>query len=80
MIEGISAVTLATHNMPRAVRFDRILGFEIIHGGDDAMFELSGWNQLSQSIAQPAERSWSWWGRVIFYIGSFGHETLALRS
>ena len=49
MIEGISAVTLATHNMPRAVRFDRILGFEIIHGGDDAMFELSGWNQLSQS-------------------------------
>ena len=31
MIESISAVTLATHNMPHAVRFYRVLGFEIIH-------------------------------------------------
>src|SRR6266446_5346685 len=43
MIESISAVTLATHDMRRAVRFYRMLGF------------------------QPAERCWSWWGRVIFY-------------
>jgi catechol 2,3-dioxygenase-like lactoylglutathione lyase family enzyme len=28
MIEGISAVTLGTHEMPRAVRFYRTLGFE----------------------------------------------------
>jgi hypothetical protein len=28
MIESISAVTLATQNMPRAVRFYRVLGFE----------------------------------------------------
>ena len=50
MIEGISAVTLATHNMPRAVGFYRMLGFEVVHGGDDAsVYELSGWNQLSQS-------------------------------
>jgi catechol 2,3-dioxygenase-like lactoylglutathione lyase family enzyme len=27
MIEGISAVTLGTHEMPRAVRFYRALGF-----------------------------------------------------
>jgi catechol 2,3-dioxygenase-like lactoylglutathione lyase family enzyme len=27
MIESISAVTLATHDMPRAVRFYRALGF-----------------------------------------------------
>ena len=38
MIESISAVTLATHDMPRAVRFYRMLGFEVIHGGDDAEF------------------------------------------
>jgi catechol 2,3-dioxygenase-like lactoylglutathione lyase family enzyme len=29
MIESISAVTLATHNMPRAVRFYRALGFGV---------------------------------------------------
>ncbi len=58
MIEGISAVTLATYNMVRAVAFYRMLGFEIVHGGDDAPFT---------SFSQPAERNWSWWGRVIFY-------------
>jgi len=31
MIEGISAVTLGTNEMPRAVRFYRTLGFEILH-------------------------------------------------
>jgi catechol 2,3-dioxygenase-like lactoylglutathione lyase family enzyme len=68
MIEGISAVTLATHDMPRAVRFYRILGFEVIHGGDDAAFTSfrAGTSYLNL-VTQPAERSWSWWGRVIFY-------------
>src|SRR5882762_7947172 len=36
MIEGISAVTLGTHEMPRAVRFYRTLGFEVRHGGEDS--------------------------------------------
>ena len=38
MIESISAITLATHDMSRAVRFYRMLEFEIIHGGEDAAF------------------------------------------
>ena len=38
MIDGISAVTLGTHEMPRAVRFYRALGFEILHGGEDSSF------------------------------------------
>jgi hypothetical protein len=68
MIESISAITLATHNMSRAVRFYRMLGFEIVLGGDDAAFTSfrAGTNYLNL-IAQPAERNWSWWGRVIFY-------------
>ena len=60
MIEGISAVTLGTHEMPRAVRFYCALGFEVLRG-----------NEQSSSlnlIAQPTERRWSWWGRVIFYV------------
>jgi hypothetical protein len=38
MIERISAITLATHDMSCAVRFYRMLGFEIVRGGDDAAF------------------------------------------
>ena len=38
MIESISAVTLATHDMGRAVRFYRTLGFELLYGGEDAQF------------------------------------------
>ena len=68
MIESISAITLATHNMSRAVRFYRMLGFEIIYGGEDAAFTSfrAGTSYLNL-IAQPVERNWSWWGRVIFY-------------
>jgi hypothetical protein len=38
MIEGISAVTLGTHDMRRAVRFYRSLGFDILHGGEASSF------------------------------------------
>jgi catechol 2,3-dioxygenase-like lactoylglutathione lyase family enzyme len=69
MIEGISAVTLGTHEMPRAVRFYRALGFEALHGGEGSSFTSfrAGASYLNL-IAQPAERRWSWWGRVIFYV------------
>ena len=68
MIEGISAITLATHDMARAVRFYRALGFEIIYGGDAAGFTSfrAGRGYLNL-IAQSPETQWSWWGRVIFY-------------
>ena len=68
MIESISAVTFATHDMQRAVRFYSLLGFQILYGGEKAAFTSfrAGPNFLNL-IAQPAERQWSWWGRVIFY-------------
>ena len=68
MVEGISAITLATHDMARSVRFYCMLGFEIEHGGDQAAFTSlrAGTNYLNL-IAQPAQRHWTWWGRVIFY-------------
>jgi catechol 2,3-dioxygenase-like lactoylglutathione lyase family enzyme len=69
MIEGISAVTLGTHEMPRAVRFYRALGFEVLYGGDESSFTSfrAGTSYLNL-IAQPAERRWSWWGRIIIYV------------
>lgn len=65
MIEGISAVTLVTHDMARAVTFYRRLGFEVVHGGEDAAFTSfrAGVSYLNL-IAQPPPRRWSWWGRV----------------
>jgi hypothetical protein len=66
MIEGISAVTLGIHEMPRAFRFYRTLGFEVLHGSEDSSFASfrAGTSYLNL-IAQPAERRWSWWGRVL---------------
>ena len=60
MIEGISAVTLGTHEMPRTVRFYRALGFEVLHGGEESSFTSfrAGAGYLNV-IAQPAERPWS---------------------
>ena len=61
MIESISAIALATHNMSRAVGFYRMLGFEIVYGGDDAAFtSFRAGTSFLNLIAQPAERNWSW--------------------
>ena len=70
MIEGISAVTLGTHEMPRAVRFYCALGFEVLRGNEQSSFTSfrAGMSYVNL-VAQPAERRWSWWGRVIFYVG-----------
>jgi catechol 2,3-dioxygenase-like lactoylglutathione lyase family enzyme len=68
MITGISAVTLATHDMRRAVGFYRLLGFEMLHGGEAAGFtSFKIGSAFLNLIAQPTDRRWSWWGRVIFY-------------
>jgi catechol 2,3-dioxygenase-like lactoylglutathione lyase family enzyme len=69
MIESISAITLATHNMARAVRFYSLLGFDLIYGGEGAAFTSfrAGTGYLNIT-AQPEQREWRWWGRVIFHV------------
>jgi catechol 2,3-dioxygenase-like lactoylglutathione lyase family enzyme len=69
MIEGLSAITLATQDMGAAVRFYRALGFEMLCGGETATFTSfrAGPNFLNL-IAAPAESRRSWWGRAIFYV------------
>ncbi len=68
-IECVSAITLATPDMLRAVQFYRTLGFNVIYGGEDAPFTSfqAGTGYLNL-VSQPANRQWSWWGRVIFYV------------
>lgn len=69
MITGISAITLATHDMGRAVRFYRSLGFDTVYGGETAEFtSFSAGTGFLNLIAQPATRQWSWWGRFIFHV------------
>lgn len=69
MIEGISAITLGTHDMRRAVGFYSSLGFDMLYGGEASSFTSfrAGTGYLNL-IAQPEEKRWSWWGRVIFYV------------
>lgn len=69
MIESISAVTLATHDMARAVRFYTTLGFDLIYGGETAAFtSLRAGSGYLNLTAQADEKHWNWWGRVIFYV------------
>jgi catechol 2,3-dioxygenase-like lactoylglutathione lyase family enzyme len=69
MIERISAVTLADHDMARALRFYEALGFELIHGGDNATFSsLRAGPSYLNLTAEPDGRQWGLWDRVIFYV------------
>ena len=69
MITSIDAITLGTHDMARAVAFYRTLGFVLRYGGETAAFTSfhAGTGYLNLT-AQPAEKRWSWWGRVIFHV------------
>ena len=71
MIESLSAVTLFTRHMARAVGFYQKLGFEIKYGGKDAdftsFFAGPGFLNLMQV---PREQKLEWWGRAIFYVSN----------
>ena len=68
-IESINAVTLAVHDMSRSVRFYTALGFSVHYGGEQAVFtSLHAGSGYLNLIAQPADRHWAWWGRVIFHV------------
>jgi catechol 2,3-dioxygenase-like lactoylglutathione lyase family enzyme len=70
-IDAISAVTLATADMARAVRFYRTLGFRLRSGGEGADFTSfhagAGFLNL---IAAPPSPAGAWWGRVIFHVAN----------
>ena len=56
-VEGISAVSLVTHDMARSVRFYRALGFTIRSGGDQSSFtSLHAGSGYLNLIARPVDR------------------------
>ncbi|MCC5810281.1 MAG: VOC family protein [Ectothiorhodospiraceae bacterium] len=66
-LSGISAVTVFTNDMARAVRFYETLGFAIRYGGPDARFTSfhvgSGFLNLMEGTV-PGHL----WGRVIIHV------------
>ena len=66
-IEHISAVTVFTTDMARAVRFYEALGMPRCYGGGDAPFSSfrAGSGFVNIALGHPPERLW---GRAIFYV------------
>lgn len=69
MLTGISAITLVTHDMARAVAFYEALGFVLKFGGPAASFTSfnAGSSYLNLTLTRTG-RMWGWWGRAIFYV------------
>jgi catechol 2,3-dioxygenase-like lactoylglutathione lyase family enzyme len=83
---SISAVTLATHDMKRAVHFYRALGFELASGGETAGFTSfavgAGYLNLivaprearAAGLAPEAPRDAEWGERYFHLTDPDGHE------
>ena len=68
-ILSISAVTLVTHDMERAVRFYRALGFPLAYGGEAAVFTSFRIGQGHLNLTLATEESpGGGWGRLILYV------------
>ena len=71
-IESISAITLATSNMKRAVKFYTTIGFELLDGGMHEEFTTFkvGETQYLNIINEGSNVKVSWWGRLIIYVSN----------
>lgn len=66
-IESLSAITLATRDMARAVPFYEALGFPKKYGGPQEAFTSFALGASFLNLIVDA-RPVSWWGRVIIYV------------
>jgi catechol 2,3-dioxygenase-like lactoylglutathione lyase family enzyme len=69
VIECISAITLATGDMVRAVDFYEALGFVAKQGGRSTSFTSfqAGSGYLNLVLVE-RDQARAWWGRAIFYV------------
>lgn len=69
-IESISAVTLLTADMARAVAFYRALGFHPLYGGPEAAFTSFGVGPgyLNLQLDPDGAARSGIWGRVVFWV------------
>ncbi|WP_244158544.1 VOC family protein [Caballeronia fortuita] len=67
-VESLSAITLATRDMPRAVRFYEALGFRIVHGGASEAFTSFALGSSFLNLTTETHAPIHFWGRVIVYV------------
>lgn len=68
-VESISAITLATHDMGRAVAFYSGLGFAMRYGGPASSFtSFHAGGGYINLMAAPKNQHWGQWGRFIIYV------------
>ena len=67
-IESLSAITLATGDMRRAVRFYEALGFPLKFGGPQQAFTSFAFGGSYLNLIVDTRAPVSWWGRVIIYV------------
>jgi len=69
MFQGISAITLAAHDMARSAAFYDALGFVLNFGGPQADFTSFKVGTGFLNVTKvSSDRHWSWWGRAIFHV------------
>lgn len=70
-LAGISAIALATHDMPESVRFYRALGFSLTFGSADAAFStLRCGTSYLNLVFKSDGATQKWWGRIIFHVSN----------
>jgi catechol 2,3-dioxygenase-like lactoylglutathione lyase family enzyme len=67
-IEALSAITLATRDMARAVRFYEALGFPLIVGGANDAFTSFALGHSFLNLIAETHGPINWWGRVIIHV------------
>ncbi len=67
-VESLSAITLATNDMPRAVRFYEALGFRIVHGGANEAFTSFALGSSFLNLTSETHDPIRFWGRVIIHV------------
>lgn len=67
-IESLSAITLATRDMSRAVSFYDALGFPMKFGGPQEAFTSYAFGGAYLNLIVDTRAPVNWWGRVIVYV------------
>ncbi|MFL9918588.1 VOC family protein [Paraburkholderia fungorum] len=67
-IESLSAITLATRDMSRAVMFYEALGFPLKFGGSHEAFTSFAFGGSYLNLIVDTRAPVNWWGRVIIYV------------
>ena len=80
MIQHISAVTFAVHDMARSIGFYRRLGFELLYGDDRAEFSSMKAGEAFVNLSADPRYEHRWWGRAIFRVDDVDAHYRALKA